>query len=392
MLKNLLSFFFFISFLACIQMQKTPESSDSNGDTEVFVREKEAREDSIELAAAYEAQKRIQWEVFPAMETKAVNAASMDDAADDPAIWVHPTKPEQTLIFGSNKKGGLAAYNLKGEEVAYYALGNINNVDVLNGLSLGDSSISIVGGSNRSSQSIEIFKIHPTTGALENIKARDFPVDTQLIDDIYGFCFAKSTKTEKAYCLINGKNGLVQQYEMLDRKGKLDLKLVRSIQFETQTEGMVADNENDWLYVGEEQKGIWKLSLDPASGSEKSFLKNSGKDNPNINYDVEGITLYQNGDQGYLIASSQGNFSYAVFDRRGENDYLGSFKIASQASIDGVEETDGLDVVADSISAEFPKGILVVQDGFNYEEEDLQPQNFKILDLGPILDSLAAQK
>ena len=155
------------------------------------------------------------------METKAVDAASMDDAADDPAIWFHPRKPEQSLIFGSNKKGGLAAYNLEGEEVAYYPLGNINNVDVLNGLSLGDSTISIVGGSNRSSQSIEIFKIHPQTGALEDIKVRDFPVDTQLIDDIYGFCFAMSTQTGKAYCLINGKNGLVQQYEMLDAKGKL---------------------------------------------------------------------------------------------------------------------------------------------------------------------------
>ena len=373
-------------------MQKTPEASDSNGDSTAFVREKEAREDSIELAAAYEDQAHIQWEVYPVMETKAVDAASMDDAADDPAIWVHPRKPEQSLIFGSNKKGGLAAYNLEGEEVAYYPLGNINNVDVLNGLSLGDSTISIVGGSNRSSQSIEIFKIHPQTGVLEDIKVRDFPVDTQLIDDIYGFCFAMSTQTGKAYCLINGKNGLAQQYEMLDAEGKLDLKLVRSIQFETQTEGMVADNENNFLYVGEEQRGIWKLSLDPESGSDKTFVKNSGTDNPQINYDVEGITLYQKGSQGYLLASSQGNFSYAVFDRRGENDYLGSFKIVSQDNIDGVEETDGLDVVADSISPEYPNGILVVQDGFNYEEEVLKPQNFKMLDLTPILDSLAAQK
>ena len=214
-------------------MQKTPEASDSNGDSTAFVREKEAREDSIELAAAYEDQAHIQWEVYPVMETKAVDAASMDDAADDPAIWVHPKKPEQSLIFGSNKKGGLAAYNLEGEEVAYYPLGNINNVDVLNGLSLGDSTISIVGGSNRSSQSIEIFKIHPQTGVLEDIKVRDFPVDTQLIDDIYGFCFARSMQTGKAYCLINGKNGLVQQYEMLDAKGKLDFD-IGSLAFDAQ--------------------------------------------------------------------------------------------------------------------------------------------------------------
>ena len=39
------------------------------------------------------------------------------DAADDPAIWVHPIDAQKSLILGTNKKRGLYVYNLEGEEV-----------------------------------------------------------------------------------------------------------------------------------------------------------------------------------------------------------------------------------------------------------------------------------
>ena len=47
--------------------------------------------------------------------------------------------------------------------------------------------------------------------------------------------------------------------------------------------------------------------------------------------------------------------------------------------IDGSEETDGLDIVSDSLSPAFPKGLLVVQDGFNYDGDSLRAQNFKLI-------------
>src|SRR5919106_4095331 len=36
------------------------------------------------------------------------------DAADDPAVWVHPTNPGQSLIIGNDKQGALETYNLDG--------------------------------------------------------------------------------------------------------------------------------------------------------------------------------------------------------------------------------------------------------------------------------------
>ncbi|MBK7342416.1 MAG: phytase [Saprospiraceae bacterium] len=57
-----------------------------------------------------------------------------------------------------------------------------------------------------------------------------------------------------------------------------------------------------------------------------------------------------------MIASSQGNFSYAVFERTGDNRYVGSFKITASDRIDGAEETDGLDIVRGFPESTLPQG------------------------------------
>lgn len=358
---------------------------NANGDLE-------AREDSLALVAAYARQDRIQQVVHPDVETKAIHAQSEEDAADDPAIWVHPTDVSKSLIYGSNKKGGLASYNLSGEEVAYYPIGNVNNVDVLDQFILGKTQVPVLGCSNRSHQSIDLFRIDVPTGVLKPVTKDTLFTDPKLIDDIYGFCFARDRKTGTTYCVINAKNGLVQQYRMVDKAGNIDLELMRSIQMDSQPEGMVADEELGYLYIGEEGRGIWKVAIDPNAGSKKSFIEGSDDSNPNISYDIEGLSIYKDGATGYLVASSQGNFSYAVFERQGDNRYVGSFKIVDGNGIDGVEETDGLDMVRDSLSPLYPKGLLVVQDGFNRHGKTMVPQNFKLISMEKVLEVMGKRR
>lgn len=381
MIRNFFLFIFIITFFVVCQspVEKKIEITTTTTNQEKM----EAREDSIALINAYAAQEKIEWFITPDVETRMIRATSEDDAADDPAIWKHPTESHKSLVFGSNKKGGLATYNLSGTEVAYYSIGNINNVDVLYNFPLNGSLITVLGCTNRTSQGINLFEINPQDGSLENIAADSLLVDQDLIDDIYGFCFAKDETTQKFYAVINGKNGLMQQFEMKATDSKIALKLSRSVQFDSQTEGMTADTESGFLYVGEEAKGIWKLSISPTN-SDKSFLHLSDDSNPNIAYDIEGLTIFGN----YLIASSQGNFSYAIFELEGDNRYLTSFKITNNDNIDGVEETDGLDVIGDSISVDFPNGMLVLQDGFNFENGQQIPQNFKYVRLEKVLNIL----
>ena len=385
MFRNVVISLLILLFASC----KNDQSAVDLNQPTLSLEDKEAREDSLALVAAYQAQNEIEHTVFPTMETQSVQASAAEDAADDPAIWVNPDTPSASLIFGSNKRGGLAVYDLAGKEVEYYPIGNINNVDILYDFPLANKIITIIGCSNRTDQSIDLFQLDPQNGALTDISNGSLQVDSNSIDDIYGFTFGQDQQQNKSYAIINGKNGRMQQFEIITTpEGKLDLKLLREVQFDSQTEGMTTDDKRGVLYVGEENKGIWKLQLDPGSGDGKEFLTASGSTNPNIAFDIEGITFIEHGENDLLLASSQGNFSYAIFSGSGDPKHLTSFKVGASARIDGVEETDGLDVVTQYLNADYPQGMLVVQDGFNHKGDSLVAQNFKMISWAEVLKKL----
>ena len=75
------------------------------------------------------------------------------------------------------------------------------------------------------------------------------------------------------------------------------------------------------------------------------------------------------------IGSSQGNNSYAVYRREGKNEPLGTFRIGSGGGIDGVSDTDGIDVCSFGLGRAFPHGLLIAQDGRNNDGN----QNFKVV-------------
>lgn len=351
--------------------------------------------DARDFSKAQQLQQLIRESIPASAETSPVAAPEVgDDAADDIAIWVNPNAPENSYLVGANKKGGMIVFDLTGKEIANYPTGRINNIDALYQFPLDGQLIDLIGCTNRSDQSIDLFKIDPTSGTLSDIASGALPIDTRIVSEVYGFCFYKSKQTGRSFAFVSGKNGNVLQLELIETANKtIDLLPIRTIPFSTQTEGLVADNELGWLYIGEEDKGIWKVHAEPDSSYQPQLISNSGEENPWIKYDIEGLTLYKiDSSAGYLIASSQGNFSYAVFEREEPNQYLGSFKITGNQKVDGAEETDGLEAVSAQLSGAYPKGILVVQDGFNFEGSLLQRQNFKIINFQPILQLIQSWK
>jgi 3-phytase len=79
------------------------------------------------------------------------------------------------------------------------------------------------------------------------------------------------------------------------------------------------------------------------------------------------------------VVSSQGNNSYALFRREGDNAYVGSFAVIADGAsgIDGISETDGLDVTSASLGAGLEGGAFVAQDGRNVSPPE--NQNFKLV-------------
>jgi len=163
---------------------------------------------------------------------------------------------------------------------------------------------------------------------------------------------------------------------------------VRELMFESQTEGCVVDDAAAALYVGEEDVALWRMNAEPDGGTDKTAVDRV-VDNPAIKDDLEGVGLYDlGGGRGYLVVSSQGNDTYAVYRREGSNEYVGSFSVVGDAGrgIDGVSETDGVDVSSGNLGPGFEHGAMVAQDGRNVFP--VETQNYKYVSWSAIAKAL----
>ena len=293
------------------------------------------------------------------------------DAADDMAVWVHPNDPSKSVIIGTDKLGGLNVYEQNGSLLQYIAIGRINNVDIRYGMMIGKEPTDIVTGTKREDDSIVVYKINHTTRKLENIAARTIKVG---MTKIYGHTMYKSKSSGKIYAISGNMSGSIEQWELFDNgSGKVDAKKVRSLSVATQAEGMVADDELGYLYVAEEDVGIWKFGAEPDSGSARTSVTKIGANG--LKSDLEGLAIYYGANNsGYLIASNQGANQYNIYERGGSNKYVTRFNIIN-GSIDGTNDTDGIDVVSFGLGSLFPNGAFLAQDGTN----DNGNQNFKIV-------------
>lgn len=300
------------------------------------------------------------------------------DAADDPAIWIHPADPAQSTIIGTDKQGGLVVYDLNGKQLQYVADGLMDNVDLRDGFKLGGQAVTLVTAGDRRDNSIAIYKVNAQTRQLENVAASKVKHGVA----VYGACMYSSKKTGKIYYFATSKSGEVEQFELADNgQGKVAAKSVRRFKVGGVVEGCVADDEFGHFYVSEEPVGIWKYSAEPEGGTTRVAVGKVG--DGHLHADVEGLAIaYGPNGTGYLIASSQGNYSYVVYKREGNNEYVKKFRIGDGA-IDGAEETDGIDVTTANLGGKFPKGVFVVQDGFN--DKGSKNQNFKLVPFDAII-------
>jgi 3-phytase len=307
------------------------------------------------------------------VETRPVS--SYGDAADDPAIWAHPTDPAKSLIVATDKKAGMLLYDMQGKVVQFLPDGKMNNTDLRDGFTLGGRKVTLVTASDRTHKSIAIYRLDPDARQLVNVADG---VQATGLDDPYGLCMYRSAKSHKTYVFINSGDGLMRQWELQDAgNGKVRSTQVREFKVPTQAEGCVADDIGGTLFVGEEDVALWKMSPEPDGGSAMTAVDRV-ESNPAIKDDIEGMGIYDLGNgRGYVVVSSQGNDTYAVYRRDGDHAYLGSFAVVADGArgIDGISETDGLDVSSRNLGPGFEHGAMVAQDGRNVLPS--QNQNYK---------------
>lgn len=292
------------------------------------------------------------------------------DAADDPAIWIHPQQAGLSRVLGTNKKQGLLAYDLHGKLLQELPVGRLNNVDVRPNFKLGQQTVDLAVASNRDHNSLSLFSIDRQSGELREAGEIATP-----LKEIYGICLFQPASGE-LFAFANGKDGTFLQYRLSAPNGTVQGELVRQFKVASQPEGCVADDQRQRLFLGEEDVGVWAVD---ARADQPATLSSVIKVGPQLHADVEGLALYQSAGNDYLVISSQGNDSYLVLDAQPPFAARGAFRVGMNTAlgIDGASETDGLEVTSVNLGGAWSEGMLVVQDGRKRMPE--QTQNFKFV-------------
>jgi 3-phytase len=232
--------------------------------------------------------------------------------------------------------------------------------------------VDLAGAGNETDRSLMFYKINPATRRLE---AAGEIAGIGLVP--YGSCLYRSAKSGKYFCFVSDRSGAMQQWELRDGgSGAVAGTRVRTFNVGSVVEGCVADDALGRLYLSEEQVAIWRYGAEPGDGDGRVRVDKAGKGG-HLTADIEGLAIYAGrGGRGYLLASSQGSDTFVIYERDGTNAYVGTFRIGDGIH-DGVNDTDGIEVLPAALGPAFPKGLFVAQDGSN--TRPAANQNFKLV-------------
>ncbi len=211
---------------------------------------------------------------------------------DDPAIWVNPADPAASLILGADKAQGLYVYTLDGAVREFFPDGDLNNVD-LRPMTLAGRPVWIAGATRRDDETLVFYVIDPAGAVTRATPWQHAGIPADLAaeaDDIYGFALGQDAGG--TYAFVSFKSGHIVQWRIDETApGVIDLAHVRSWRVATQPEGIVADDRAGHVYVGEEDRGIWRYPLSPSAPAEATGI--ASIPSPCLpRDDVEGLAIH----------------------------------------------------------------------------------------------------
>lgn len=314
---------------------------------------------------------------LPAVQAVVETVPSPSNGASDVAIWLHPTDLAESTILGADDQGGLMIYDLNGEIVQMFEGMGIEGLDLRYNVPLDGGLITLVAAGVANEKRVLFYRVDPASRRLQALNEATINVR---VDSL---CLYRSAATEQFYMFITTDYGVVEQYELAYDGTAMQPTQVRQFNVGGELEGCVADDSLGQLYITEQEIGLWKYGAEPDAGLTRRLVDMAG--GAHLSAEVEGLALYSGAeDSGYLVVSNQGSNNFAVYDRQGDNAYLGAFEIVASDAIDEIDRAAGLDIANMPLGTAFGNGLLVVSDNFNGEEN----RNFKLLDWGSIATSL----
>lgn len=296
-------------------------------------------------------------EVAPTLKTE-----KLPHDSDDPAIWINRENPEQSIVFGTDKdevNGGVYAFDLDGKIIKEKSLTGVsypNNVDIEYGFKLTDSTeTDIMMFTEREKNQIRLYSV-PDMKPLDNGGYKVFTDETNIeMKRPMGISIYKNPKTGEVSAFVSRKAGPTQgylyQYALVSDSLGVHANLLRKLgtfSGQKEIEAIAVDDALGYVYYSDEGVGIRKYHADPKQGDKEIALFGGEyfKD------DIEGIAIATyGGDNGFLIVSNQQDHSFNIF-KRSDNSFVKTINL-------GTIETDGCDVVTESLGKKFPNGLFV---------------------------------
>ncbi|MCF3651297.1 phytase [Synoicihabitans lomoniglobus] len=298
---------------------------------------------------------------------RAVSTVAKHDT-DDPAIWIHPTDPAQSLILGTDKDvdGALRVYGLDGVEKVELSVRGIlrpNNVDIAYGLMVGGKPVDVAVVTERFAHRLRVYRL-PDMAPLDG---GGIPVfEGEAARDPMGIALYTRPTDDALFAIVSRSDagapteGYLHQYRLID-DGAGTVRGVFTRAFGTwsgrkEVEAIAVDHEQGHVYYSDETYGIRQYEADPLVEDADDQLAEFGL--TGFARDHEGISIYPTGPgTGYILVSDQQANTFRIFAREGtatdpyDHRLLGAVRLST-------DESDGSDVTAAALPG-YPGGLFV---------------------------------
>jgi 3-phytase len=287
--------------------------------------------------------------------------------SDDPAIWLNPDDPLQSLILGTDKGGALYVFNLEGKiipEKTVTGLSRMNNIDVEYGMMLAGEPTDIAVATDRDANLLRAYRL-PDMVAIDNGGTPVFDNEPEQLRRPMGIALYKRPSDGVIFAVLSRKEGpsgaYLWQYRLDDDgSGNLRLTKVRELGAFSGTgeiEAVVVDDELGYIYYSDEGLGIHKYHADPDHPEAETELALFGTEG--FKEDREGISIYKlDGGTGFILVSDQQANMFRIYRREGEpgnphhHPEIKAVKVSTN-------ESDGSEITSTSLGEQFPAGLFV---------------------------------
>ncbi|MEU5846055.1 phytase [Saccharopolyspora shandongensis] len=317
--------------------------------------------------------------------------------ADDPAIWRNAAAPNDSIVVGTLKNGGLTVFDLGGRELQRIPAppaptpeaepGRFNNVDILQGVAIGGRTVDIAVTTDRGRDRLRTYAIDPRGAkagaqALTDITSeaapRLFSPTEEAVDEQrtgYGMALWADPNGGAPLVVVSQRHetrlGLFRLG--VDPAGKMTYSPVSTVdlpvEFQVsggtwapcedpgerpQVEGMVVDRTDNILYAAQEDIGIWRIPLSAQGFGSQALVDRTRQFGQPAVYDEQAEECVASGPESseagkYLSADAEGlTIAYAGAERKlvassqGDSTFVG-YRIIP----DGLERLGGSRIVDD---------------------------------------------